>query len=109
MTLGVVDVDERLPGEHRASGKGNDALDPWLVLGLSHPSGSITKPRAWAYSTKAWLNRGSNESASSTIVAMLSGITTLNTPPKKTHAASKPAITASVVWRKVNHTKQCRE
>jgi hypothetical protein len=39
----------------------------------------------------------------------LSGMTVRNTPPKKIQAASKPWITASVVWRWVNHTKQCRE
>ena len=48
-------------------------------------------------------------SALSTTVAMLSGITTLNTPPKKAQAASKPAMTASVLWRKLSQTKQCRE
>jgi hypothetical protein len=31
-----------------------------------------------------------------------------NTPSKNAHAASQPAITASVVWRCVSHTKQCR-
>ena len=39
---------------------------------------------------------------------MLSGITTANTPPKNSHAASNPAITLSVVWVKVSHTKQWR-
>jgi len=63
-------------------------------------------PRAWAYSTKAWFNRGSSASASSTIALRLSGITVWNTPPKNTHAASHPAITASMLWRKVSHTKQ---
>jgi hypothetical protein len=29
---------------------------------------------------------------------MLSGITTLNTPPKNRHAASQPSITAASVW-----------
>jgi hypothetical protein len=38
-----------------------------------------------------------------------SGITTGNTPPKKAQPASKPAITASVVWRNDSHTKQYRE
>src|SRR5262249_43366567 len=52
--------------------------------------------------------RGSSASARSTIGAMLSGITTANTPPKKRHAASQPSITASVAWRNVKHTKQCR-
>jgi len=35
---------------------------------------------------------------------MLSGMTMRNTPPKNAQAASKPSITASVVWRWVNHT-----
>ena len=30
----------------------------------------------------------------------LSGITVANTPPKNAHAASNPAITSSMVWRK---------
>jgi hypothetical protein len=33
------------------------------------------------------------------------GINVTNTPPKNTHAASRPAITASVAWRWVSHTK----
>jgi hypothetical protein len=39
---------------------------------------------------------------------VLSGMTVANTPPKKAHAASQPSMTASVVWAKVTHTKQCR-
>jgi hypothetical protein len=37
-----------------------------------------------------------------------SKITTLKVPSKKPQAASKPAITASVLWRKLSQTKQCR-
>jgi hypothetical protein len=33
-----------------------------------------------------------------------SGMTTRKTPAKNDHAASKPAITASVVWVKLSHT-----
>jgi hypothetical protein len=80
-----------------------------LSQGRRTRAGSIRNPRAWAYSTNAWLKRGSVASASSTTVAMLSGMTTANTPPKNAHAASKPAITASVVCRNVSHTKQCLE
>ena len=79
-----------------------------LSVGLRTRAGSIRNPRAWAYSTKAWLNRGSSRSACSTMAEVLSGMTTAKTPWKKAHAASKPAITASVVWRKLSHTKQCR-
>jgi hypothetical protein len=39
----------------------------------------------------------------------LSGISTLNTPPKNSHAASQPAITAVNVWEYVNHTNMCRD
>ena len=39
---------------------------------------------------------------------MLSGITTAKIPPKNSQAASKPSMTASVVWVKVSHTKQWR-
>jgi len=38
--------------------------------------------------------------------ATFSGIVVANTPPKNSHAASNPSITASVVCRKLNHTKQ---
>lgn len=34
---------------------------------------------------------------------------TLNTPPKNSHAASQPSITAARVWENVNHTNMCRE
>jgi len=68
-----------------------------LSCGERTRAGSTTNPRAWAYSTKAWFNRGSNESAPSTMVFMLSGITVAKTPPKNPHAASNPAITSSRV------------
>jgi hypothetical protein len=68
----------------------------------------MRKPRLWAYSTKAWLNRGSVGLALSTTAERLSGMTVENTPPKKAHAASQPSMTASVVWEKLTHTKQCR-
>ena len=61
----------------------------------------MRKPRSWAYSTKAWLKLGSRLSASTTMLDMLSGMTTLKTPPKKAQAASKPETTTSVVWRKL--------
>jgi hypothetical protein len=40
---------------------------------------------------------------------MLSGIRTLNTPPKNPQAASQPSMTAVNVWENVNHTNMCRE
>jgi len=43
------------------------------------------------------MKRGAVFSALTTMEAMLSGITTGNTPPKYSHAASKPAMTSSVV------------
>ena len=79
-----------------------------LSCGDRTRAGSILNPRACAYSTNAWLNRGSSGSAPSTTADRLSGINVANTPPKNTHAASHPAITDSVVWRWVNQTKQCR-
>jgi len=79
-----------------------------LSFGDRTRAGSITKPRDWAYSKKAALKRGATASAVSTMASMLSGMTTANTP-KNAHAASKPAITAAVVWRWLSHTKQCRE
>jgi hypothetical protein len=36
---------------------------------------------------------------------MLSGITTLNTPPKNAQHASNPAITVAMSWENDNHTK----
>ena len=80
-----------------------------LSFGERTRAGSITKPLDWAYSKKASLNRGSTSSALVTMAAMLSGTTTAKTPPKNAHAASKPSMTASVVWRWLSHTKQCRE
>jgi len=60
----------------------------------------MTKPRSWAYSTKARLRRGSRESAASTMAAMLSGMTTAKIPEKNLQAASQAAMAVSVVWRK---------
>ncbi len=64
----------------------------------------MTKPRAWAYSTKASVNRGAVASALATTGDKLSGIITWNTPPKNVHAASQPAITSSNVSRWHSHT-----
>ena len=78
------------------------------------PSGSPPGPRrsrnpaTWAYSKNTSLNRGAVFSPSTTIEPMLSGITTGNTPPKYSHAASNPAITSSVVWVNVGHTNRWR-
>ena len=80
-----------------------------LSCGRRTRAGSTRNPLAWAYSTNAWFNRGSSGSASSTTADRLSGITVAKTPPKNAHAASNPSITACVVCRNVNHTKQCRE
>ena len=68
----------------------------------------MTKPRDWAYSTNPSLKRGSTSSASTTIAFTQSGITTRNTPPKNTQAASNPAITSTRRCLKVSHTKQWR-
>ncbi len=75
-----------------------------LSAGRRTRAGSITKPLACAYSAKARLRRGSVGCARSTIGAMLSGMTALNTPPKNAHAASHPAMTAGRSWRKVSQT-----
>ena len=79
-------------------------------VGRRTRAGSIRKPRAWAYSTNAWFNRGSSGSASSTIADRLSGIIVAK------HAAEeRPRRLAPVDhvlrWSagSVNHTKQCRE
>ena len=71
-----------------------------LSCGRRTRAGSIRNPLAWAYSTNAWLNRGSSGSASSTTADRLSGITVAKIPPKNAQAASNPSITASVVWWK---------
>src|SRR5581483_1026875 len=79
-----------------------------LSVGVRTLAASMTNPRAWEYSAKASVKRGSYAPASMTIGDMLSGMTTLKTPAKNAQAASKPSMTASVVWRNVNHTKQWR-
>ena len=106
--MGAVAVDEVLAGEEGGPHVGHHRSTRGLSFGRRTRAGSMTKPRLWAYSTKAWLSRGSVESALSTMADMLSGMRVANTPPKKAHAASQPAITASVVWEKLTHTKQCR-
>ena len=99
MALGVGQIDERLPANMERLTNGTLRSTRGLSLGWRTRAGSTTNPRVCAYSTKAWFNRGSSASASSTIASVLSGISTRNTPPKNAHAASQPAITASVVWR----------
>jgi len=75
-----------------------------LSCGARTLAGSIRNPRDWAYSTNATFNTGSSASAFVTTVAMLSGTSTLNTPPKNVHAASHPSITVARFWLNDNHT-----
>ncbi len=80
-----------------------------LSFGERTRAGSVKNPLAWAYSSQPTVNVGLVGSASDTTGLRLSGITTLNTPPKNSHAASHPAITAVSVWVNVSQTKVCRE
>ena len=79
-----------------------------MSVGVATLAASITKPRDWAYSKKVSLKRGATLSAVVTMAVIESGITTGNTPPKKAQAASKPSMTASVVWENVGHTNWWR-
>jgi len=65
-----------------------------LSVGVRTRAGSMANPRDWAYSKNPALNLGATGSAACTIGFMLSGIRTLNTPPKKPQAASQPATTS---------------
>jgi hypothetical protein len=53
-----------------------------LSVGVATRAASTTKPLDCAYSKNTSLKRGAVFSALTTIEAMLSGITTGNTPPK---------------------------
>jgi hypothetical protein len=103
--LRVGQIDEGLAGEEGRRTNGTIRSTRGLSCGERTRAGSITNPRDCAYSTNAWFSRGWVESALSTIAFMLSGITVANTPSKNAHAASQPATTSSIVWRKLNHTK----
>ena len=78
---------------------------PASTLGLSRGcltrAGSVTKPRAWAYSSHSRVSRGLTASAFATTGLMLSGTTTRNTPPKNAQASSHPAMTSSSVIENV--------
>src|SRR6266568_3694012 len=90
-------------GRHRA-------LDAGLVLGAPDARVvSMRKPRAWAYSRKASTITGAMGSACATIALVLSGMRTLKTPPKKSHAASHAWMADSVVSWNIGRTKRCRE
>ena len=80
-----------------------------LSFGERTLAASVANPQCWAYSSLPAVNRGLTASAAATIAEALSGTRTLNTPPKNTHAASQPAITAARVWVKESHTNMCRE
>jgi len=80
-----------------------------LSRGWRTRAASIRNPRACAYSRKASFSLGPRGSLLSTIALQLSGITTLNTPPKNAQAASKPSITAGRAWEKVSHTNMWRD
>ncbi|ETZ63995.1 hypothetical protein L836_5444 [Mycobacteroides abscessus MAB_110811_2726] len=52
---------------------------------------------------------GLTASAAAITGLRLSGISTANTPPKNSHAAWQPAITAARVCEYDSHTNMCRE
>jgi len=79
-----------------------------LSCGLRTRAGSISKLRAWAYSTNAVLNLGAIGSDSITIALSESGMITANTPPKKLQACSKPSMTSGSVCRKLSQQNWCR-
>ena len=80
-----------------------------LSCGEATLAGSQARPRACAYSSHSRFQPGSSRSALVTTGLRLSGTRTLNMPPKKLHADSQPAITATVVCGNVRYTKQYRE
>ena len=80
-----------------------------LSCGERTRAGSVWNPRAWEYSSQLRFHTGFTASALVTTGFRLSGTRILNTPPKKIHASSQPAITSSTVWENVRYTKQYRE
>ena len=68
----------------------------------------MRKPRLWAYSTKAWFKAGLGGVGLVDDRREVVGDDGGGHPPKNAPAASHPSITASVVWEKLTHTKQCR-
>ena len=82
VALGVVEVHESLTTNMEERTKGTTRSTRGLSVGVRTRAGSVTKPRAWAYSMKARFSRGLRGSAASTIADMLSGMTTAKTPPK---------------------------
>ena len=107
--LRVGEIDEVLAGEERAADELHLALHPRLVLRGTNPRRVDLEPAGLRVLDERLVQAGARaRSAPSTTADMLSGINVANTPPKNAHAASHPAITASVVCRCVSHTKQCR-
>jgi hypothetical protein len=106
--LGVGEINEGLPGEERAPHEGHLALDSGFVLGRAHPGRIDEEPAGLGVLDEGLVETRLEGIAPSTIAFRLSGISVRKTPPKNLHAASHPAITASVDWRWVSHTKQCR-
>ena len=93
------EIAQHLPGEAVVADGGHGALHARLVPRRRTRVGSMTKPRAWAYSRKVGVSRGSRGSARWTIVFVLSGIRTRKTPWKNAQAASQASIAVSVVSR----------
>jgi len=108
-TLGVGEVDEGLAGEEGVAGEGHGPLHAGLVLGVTHPGRVDAEAARLGVLDEGLVQPGSNASAPSTMVDMLSGTTVRKTPPKKAQAASKPSITVSVVWRKLSQRNWWRE
>jgi len=85
------------------------AFHPWFVGRCAHPGGvgdepgmlGVVQPPATELRLQ-FMCLGDNS-------FLLSQISTANTLPKNSHAASHPAMTAASVCEYVNHTNVCRE
>ena len=102
-------VQETLPGEEISLHDFTPASTLGLSRGCLTRAGSVTKPRAWAYSSHSRVSRGVTASAFATTGLMLSGTRTRKTPPKNSQASSQPAMTSSSVIENVRYTNRYRE
>jgi hypothetical protein len=107
--LPIGDARELLAGEEAALHELHPGLDPPFVLRRADPGGVGDQAAGLHVLQPFRFHRGASRSALSTTGLRLSGTRTRSIPPKNSHAASQPAITAAVVCQKVKNTKQCRD
>ena len=108
--LGVGEIDERLAGEERVAHERHRPLDPWLVLRATHPGRVDPEPAGLGVLDERLVQPRLERIGVVDDRLQVVGDHRARTRRRRTPTPPRTRRSRrSVVWRNVNHTKQCRE